>query len=131
LRKLGKLSAETLLSNALRGGVRGAFWLFRMEPASGFELLTRPLTRSVRSSRPVPVCLIPAGSLVAGVRLDVAQFLSVLARERHVGRGLSRVGAADRVATPKALLTGSGKTPQFQAGAWGAHFSPKPAGDIL
>src|ERR1700759_3065837 len=55
-------------------------------------------------------------------------------RSQHaltVGRGLSRVGAADRVATPQALLTGSGRPPQFSVGAWGAQFSPNPAGDIF
>src|ERR1700743_666765 len=46
-------------------------------------------------------------------------------------RGLSRVGAADRGATPKALLTGSGRPPQFSVGAWGAQFSPNPAGAIF
>ena len=48
--------------------------------------------------------------------LDVAQFRPDLGRERQVGRGLSRVGAADRVATPKAPLTGFGRPPQFAGG---------------
>lgn len=47
----------------------------------------RPLTGSLRPSRPTAVYLVLAGFLVAEVLLNVPQFRSVLARERHVGSG--------------------------------------------
>ena len=76
------------------------------------------------------VFLLRADLLGVWLPLNVHRIRPVLARLRHGGRVLSSVGVADPGGT-RSALDGFRETSPFYAGAWGAHFSPNPAGAIF
>jgi len=89
-----------------------------------------PLRRSFRVLGPTAAMLLGPVLLVVLVAAIARGVKLVLARGWHVGRVPSSVGVADPGGT-RSALDGFRETPPFYAGAWGAHFSPNPAGAIF